>query len=265
MFWLLACTRSDVDTAETGIESTCELGAEICERGICWVEFCADSYEMGSAEGLEIEQPLHTVALSDFRLSRTEMTAGQHRACVEDGACELWPGGEPQEGRCNQESADDELPATCLDWQMARDLCDWAGGRLPSESEWEYAARSGGQPHTYPWGEDEPTCEHANAGANDAECNDHTLPVCSLPLGDTEQGLCDVGGNAYEWVEDWMHDGYVDAPDDGSAWITGGTQLYKVMRGGAIGSSEDLRTRNRTWHEPDFSYGGMGVRCARDP
>ncbi len=266
---LFACTGTEVDSAAETLDSdpqadpSCVLGEQSCdERGVCWVSFCADAYRMGSAgAGEELEQPAHAVTLRGFELTISEMTAEQHRACVDDGSCRLWPGDEPAVGRCNQEEPEAGLPANCIDWDMAVELCAWAGGRLPSESEWEYAARSGGQPPPFPWGWAPPSCTRANFTQGD--CGQVTEPVCSLPDGDTEQGLCDVGGNVFEWVEDWMHDGYVGAPDDGSAWVDGSDESYRVMRGGGIGSAEDLRTRNRTFHGPEFHYGGLGVRCAR--
>lgn len=259
----MACTSEPVEVvAVDTAPPECADGRETCDgNGTCWVRFCDGLFLMGSEDVEELEAPPHNVVVSEFELSRHEMTAEQHRVCALEGACELWPEGELS-GRCNQEDPTARLPANCLTWDMAGDLCSWAGGRLPSEAEWEYAARSG-LDNTYPWGEEEPTCDHAVFRDGEG-CGRQTEPVCSRPQGFTDQGVCDMSGNVFEWVEDWMHDGYQGAPDDGSAWVDGGSQLYRVMRGGGIGSDEDLSTRNRTFHGPEFFYGGMGVRCARD-
>jgi formylglycine-generating enzyme required for sulfatase activity len=148
----------------------------------------------------------------------------------------------------------------CVNFAMAEGFCRWAGGRLPTESEWEYAARSRGLDRTYPWGEAEPSCELA--AIHDPGCTAKgTLEVCSKPAGNTEQGLCDMAGNAFEWCQDDYSDNYKGAPADGSAAFTG--DRFKVMRGGSINSDEPLYTRHRTFHDPPFFFSGMGIRCAR--
>ena len=125
-----------------------------------------------------------------------------------------------------------------MDWEHAVEYCTFAGGRLPSEAEWEYAARSGGQDIIYPWGNQEATCDYAvmfgyGPGIDDPYgCGlHHEWPVCSKPAGNTAQGLCDMAGNVWEWLQDCRHDDYVGAPADGSAWEDP-PGCYRMERGG---------------------------------
>jgi len=240
-----------------------------CDRGICWVTVCGGDFNMGSPASDPLrnndEQPVHRVSVPTFEIMQTEITNAQYRKCVAAGACSQAPAGDlPQ--HCN--TTNPYLPRVCLDYDMATNFCAWAGGRLPSESEWEFAARSRGQAdRPYPWGKEPPNCERAvvRCPKESLVCSDpdKVAPVCSRPAGHTEQGLCDMAGNAFEWVADWQHHSYRKHPTDGSAWTEHASPKWRLMRGGGIGSCADVRTTNRTWHEPEFFYGGMGARCAR--
>ena len=171
-------------------------------------------------------------------------------------------------------------PVNCVTWQQAADYCAWVGGRLPSESEWEYAARSGGQAIDYPWGNTTATCDYAvmDDAAHSPGCDlGTTWPVCSKPLGNSDQELCDLSGNVYEWVQDWylgcyacwmcMYcngcDGSSYAPADGSAWeLPAGTS--RVERGGnLVNDASFLRSANRGAYNPANQTYTIGFRCAR--
>jgi formylglycine-generating enzyme required for sulfatase activity len=183
---------------------------------------------------------------------------------VVDGDCLALPESEDIPSRCNWgEAGYEEHPANCLTWEMAAAFCAWVGGALPSEAQWEYAARSGGLDRTYPWGEAPPSCDLAVINEDDCCGTGRTWPVCSKPDGNTAQGLCDMAGNAFEWVQDWYHGSYLGAPRTAEPWEVEHYAL-RSLRGGGISSDEDVRTRNRTFHDPAFFYSGMGARCVRE-
>jgi len=153
----------------------------------------------------------------------------------------------------------------CVDRAQARAYARWAGGRLPSEAEWEYAARSGGREQKYPWGDAAPDCERAVFDSGGMGCGrNSTWPVCSKPKGNTKQGLCDMAGNVWQWVEDAYHESYDGAPQDGSAWDSPST-MSRVVRGGAwiYRSPAFLRAARRGDFIAGDRYSIFGMRLAR--
>ena len=226
---------------------------------------------MGSPDGSDGPDnlPRHTVTVPAFEITKTEITVAMYDACIDAGMCRshysrtddtrcAWTGG-PVEDRPNH-------PMTCLSWQRAREFCESEGGRLPTEAEFEYAARSGGQDKVYPWGNAPPTCTLASS--NPAGCAlAFGDAVCARPDGRTAQGLCDMAGNAWEWVEDVWVSGYAGAPIDGSARTTGGTD--RVQRGGSYEDAvlDGLKSVYRFHYsgiDEDAGY-SLGFRCARAP
>jgi iron(II)-dependent oxidoreductase len=222
---------------------------------------------MGSdSSAYDDEKPEHLVTVPTFEMTRTEITVRQYGECVTAGSCT-----EPGTGTLanwNDPGYEDH-PVNYVDWQQAVAFCTWAGGRLPSEAEWEYAARSGGQNITYPWGNDAPTCTYAvmynRFPMGDLGCNTgRTWAVCSKEAGNTEQGLCDMAGNLYEWVQDWHHEDYSGAPIDGSAWeVPSGSD--RVTRGGSGWDffGDFLRAAFRVPVPPASQFNDTSFRCAR--
>ncbi len=234
--------------------------------GIKWVHIEGGQFVMGTEAGEDDERPVRAVNVPDFELSRTEVTVDQYAACVSAGVC-----GVPDVGdACNWGLADrGSHPVNCVDWAQAVTFAAWAGGRLPSEAEWEYAARSRGHSQNYPWGDAPPTCERAvaddpNAGGAGCGANS-TRPTCSRFAGNTAQGLCDMAGNVWEWVEDWSGP-YDEAPTDGSARTEQGATEHRVLRGGGWRSDEGLlRAARRGGDAPSLRADGTGFRVARPP
>jgi iron(II)-dependent oxidoreductase len=218
------------------------------------------------------ETPAHAVTVLAFDILRTEVTAAQYAQCVLDGACtEPNTDASPytDDGCTWLVWGDEDNPANCVDLYQAEAYCGWAGGRLPSESEWEYAARSGGQDNEYPWGSEIATCDYAVMsivveGVGVAGCGtERTWSVCSKSNGNTVKGICDMAGNVKEWVPDCWYGDYIDAPTDGSVWDTWSCSS-NVVRGGDLFSTENsTRTRVRYYNPPMGRSPGVGFRCAR--
>ncbi|MHA1962248.1 MAG: formylglycine-generating enzyme family protein [Candidatus Thorarchaeota archaeon] len=216
---------------------------------------------MGSDSGDSNEQPVHEVAVQSFEMTKSEVTVSQYRVCVDAGFCV-----EPSpDYLCNWEAVGtDDHPINCIDWDQASRFCQCAGGRLPSEAEWEYAARGGGQDILYPWGNEDATCEYAVMYDVEMRCGtERTWPVCSKTAGNTQHGLCDMAGNVWEWIRDSWHDNYQGAPIDGSAWDDP-PDSNCVLRGASMyHPSYALRA---TYRSPGITFmpdHAFGIRCVR--
>ena len=160
-----------------------------------------------------------------------------------------------------------------MSWHMLNQFAAWIGARLPSEAEWEYAARNQGQEQRFPWGE-ERSCDYALF----TECSEEFLPVCSRPEGNTTQDICDMIGSLWEWTQDEYYSDYHNAPNDGSGRCDGpcptnsmsdnysseATQA-RVMRGGALFSSHPTPTVYYRITSRDTSRNRLrGGRLVRD-
>ena len=240
-------------------------GAGASTAGLQWVGIPGGSFRMGSTEGADDEKPVHSVQVASFSLLKSEVTMGQYRGCVAAGACS-----EPEKsGDCNWGKGTnrwyDSLPINCVDWNQARKFCAWAGGRLPSESEWEYAARSGGKAWKYPWGNEEATCSRTVMNEEGWGCGKkRTWPVCSKASGNSAHGVCDLAGNVWEWVEDCWHSSYEGAPSSAKAWTSNCSDSGRVGRGGSGGDDAGyLRAAYRFRFSPGPRNDILGFRCAR--
>ena len=212
-----------------------------------WVTITGGKFTMGTdsgEKGFEDAKPIHEVAIKTFDMSKTAVTVEQYAECVIKGGCTKPASGDSSNwGKPGRQLH----PVNRVDWNQAQAYAKFKGARLPSEAEFEYAAASGGKNQKYPWGNAEATSELAVMNA------DGTMPVCSKPKGNTAQGLCDMSGNVWQWVQDKYQDSYKGVPTDGSAFE--GTGSNRVLRGGSFYGNVAGYLR------ADYSgYGAPGIR-----
>lgn len=228
-----------------------------------WVEIPGGSFTMGctpkDTECDADEHPPHAVKVAAFALAATETTNAQYRQCVEAGRCEATS---PQ--RAFDDPAQREHPVVLVSWEDAVTFCEWVGGRLPSEAEWECAARGGNEGWKFPWGKQVPTWKEKRPAGGVFLHDDRwpgTAPVGSYPANG--YGLYDMAGNVWEHVQDRWHDDYLGAPDSAIAWESG-TDPRRVLRGGSwCEAPGSLRVSHRDGGAPAARFGNDGFRCAR--
>lgn len=211
------------------------------------------------------EGPVHVVTVRPFWMLHKEVDVPQFEACVQSGGCkaeDVAPGG----GYFNDGLSERRLhPINGVTWAGARDFCAWLGARLPTEAEWEFAARVGGT-RRYPWGDARPSCELAimDEGGRPGCGVDSTRETWHRTQSDaTAFELRHLAGNVWEWVADW-YGPYDGASQDNPRGPASGTR--RVHRGGAWTSSDpaELRGAYRASLDPDRRVEDVGIRCAAD-
>jgi formylglycine-generating enzyme required for sulfatase activity len=240
-------------------------------------QLCNEYYKAHIARGIciwerfEDELPAHMVALDSFWIDRTEVTNGKYRRCVEAGACDPPArSGSHTRDRYYDDSTYGDYPVVYVDWYQAADYCAWAGGRLPTEAEWEYAAR-GSEGRLFPWGDAfdgtrlnycDANCEFGYADEMVDDGYADTAPVGQFPAGASWCGGQDLAGNVREWVADW-YGNYSSGRQVNPTGPSSGTG--RVLRGGAWPDApDDVRSVNRGGHKPDVVHEKVGFRCAWD-
>jgi len=234
-------------------------------------------FTMGSSPGLasEDEEPAHPVYVDGFWMDEHVTTNGEFRACVAEGVCappaRLWGYLPDLEWVPDyfSNSLYDDFPVVFLQFQEARDYCGWRGMRLPTEAEWERAARGSREEVLFPWGEGEPTCAMANYNDEGVFCEGGPLPVGSFGSNVSPYGVREMGGNVWEWTSDWYGATYYQgSPCENPQGPSQGEE--RVLRGGAWYYDIDaLRVTYRNTWSPTFTfvgnlfgdYRGFGVRC----
>ncbi len=216
----------------------------------------AGTSQLGSDDGDADERPARRAFVAVFDLDRTEVTVGAYRRCIARGACPPLP-----------LAADDALPVTGVSWHDARRFCRWAGGRLPTEAEWERAAR-GDDGRRFPWG-DAPSCANANHGSwkGEGPCGGENPgrpePVGRRPAGQSPFGVLDLSGNVWEWVAD----AWSPRPARGARNPRGPAHGARhVVKGGSCCSELlEPRAANRAAFPPTYRDDDLGFRCAYAP
>ena len=236
----------------------------------------AGTFMLGTADATNDEAPAHTVTLDAFAIDTTEVTVGDYAAflaaqpvglqCADTNTDGLTCAMPDTTGACTFGLPNaDALPVTCVDWFQASAYCAWKGRRLPTEAEWEYAATSGGSGALFPWGSDPADCAHAVLTDTTTLTCAPTGPAttCSLGLGNSGQGVCDLAGN----VAEWCNDGYGPYAADAAVNPTGATIVAgstRVVRGGGFGDAPvGVRAAARTAQNPSFRLAFIGFRCAK--
>ena len=231
-------------------------------KGMVWI--AAHRYRMGiSPDDLatnQNERPPHHVSVDGFWIDRTEVTNDEYRGCVRAGACSP-----PHRTESFDNPRRGDHPVRWVDWFQAKEYCEWAGKRLPTEAEWELVARSGATTQ-FPWGT---SWVPGNANAMGTYRSDiwaETAPVASFEANRWE--TYDLVGNVSEWIEDVYNDDYVGAPRDGSAWYqeTGAAgERRRVVRGGGYDDPPPRhRLSRRSGRRADNPNRSVGFRCVAD-
>ncbi|MEW5940664.1 MAG: formylglycine-generating enzyme family protein, partial [Chloroflexota bacterium] len=213
----------------------------------------------GSDNGNGNERPAHQVYLNTYYMDKYEVTNAFYKACVDEKIC-TDPKRTVSYTRSNyySNSQYSDYPVIYVDWNMAKNYCEWRGARLPTEAEWEKAAR-GTDGRTYPWGESL-NCFMANYSM----CVGDTSAVGSYEGGQSPYGIYDMAGNVWEWVADWYQDTYYqNSPFDNPLGPSSGQ--YRVLRGGSWDPlyAKTVRTTNRGSGVPTDTYRYVGFRCTR--
>jgi len=236
------------------------------DEGCDMAEIPAGCFDMGDHFGVEgwwDELPVHNVCISAFGMDRNEVTNAKYEQCVDAGAC-TDPASSSSVTRPSYygNPTYDDFPVIQVDWVQAKDYCTWAGKRLPTEAEWEYAARGGLAGKRYPWG-DTIGGEDANYLDSGDPWDNDTSPVGTYAANG--YGLHDMAGDVWEWVNDWYQvDYYTVSPTNDPTGPASGT--YRVLRGGSwVAPTNLLRVSTRFPYDPVNVHDiwVFGFRCAR--
>ncbi|MEI7990738.1 MAG: SUMF1/EgtB/PvdO family nonheme iron enzyme, partial [Chloroflexota bacterium] len=250
-------------TQSSPMTSTPELQTRISAKdGMEQVYIPPGEFLMGSvdsdSDAQADEKPQHKVYLDGYWMDKTEVTNAMYQKCVADGTCKDPVGGKASNTHNDyyDNSQYANYPVIYVDWNQAQGYCKWAGGSLPSEAQWEKAAR-GTEGRKYPWGDQSPTCTLANY----SECGGDTKAVGSMADGASPYGVLDMSGNVWEWVNDWYGDNYYQsAPQKNPMGPDSGQ--YRVLRGGSWdGEARDLRSAYRSGGSPGSRGSDGGFRC----
>ncbi|MEO7095743.1 MAG: SUMF1/EgtB/PvdO family nonheme iron enzyme [Polyangiales bacterium] len=228
------------------------------------VSIGAGEFTMGCDGGAEIgcrtnAHPRHQVTLVAYDIDKAEVTQGDYAKCVTSGGCTA-----PKAGCVYDPATRGDFPVTCVTWDQAKAYCGAAGMRLPTEAEWERAARGDAkEDRFYPWGKDPPDCDHANFfGVKGCEFSAAKV-VATRGAGASPFGALDMAGNVWEWTADFYDPGfYATSPASNPTGPSSGSA--RVARGGSFASgTASLQVTYREGFPSDTANREMGFRCAK--
>jgi formylglycine-generating enzyme required for sulfatase activity len=235
---------------------------QLAQRGIAQPEgmvvIPAGEFWMGTEDGLQDARPLHRVHLSSYWLDKYEATNARYRQCVEGGGCTL-----PKDRQAFDDHQHARYPVTNITWSQARAFCQWQGKRLPTEAEWEKAAR-GTDGRRYPWGNNEEVLKnHVRKQELKADISG-TEPVERQMVTASPYGVFDLVGSVSEWVKDWYAEDFYQnsSARDPQGPLRGS---FRVLRGGEWNEkSPNFQASYRGWDDVTYWGPTLGVRCAED-
>ncbi|MFA6836573.1 MAG: FISUMP domain-containing protein [Fibrobacteraceae bacterium] len=280
VLFAISCSENSVTDPDDLAASTWGSGSSSSDTSMVFLS--GECFEMGSTDGSNAETPVHKVCVSDFSIDRHEVTNAEYIAAMGDSAhfddnkCGIFnaDSGQSFSGALPASFRGSDQPMVCVDWSQAEAYCERQGKRLPTEAEWEYAARAG-RTTDYFWGSvvtggcaygniaDKTKLSDGNSWSDPIQCTDGygevTSPVESF--SPSPWGLYDMTGNVWEWTHDWYDSSYYAVSPAANPWgPSSGT--YRVNRGGAWNSLASwLRVSARNWVTPDYSDNALGFRC----
>ena len=251
-----------VENGQSGIDKNAVISSINPKDGAMMLYIPGGEFLMGSVDSdiqaLDSEKPQHAIYLNAFWIYKTEVSNKLYKKCIASGVCSL-----PIKTEKYDSDVYGDYPIEYVNWEQAKIYCEWAGGRLPTEAEWEKAAR-GTDGRKYPWGNKNPTPDEANYRESK---KGGTTPVGIYPKGASPYGVLDMSGNVQEWVQDWYSGDYYrispknnpKGPESGNA---------RVLRGGSWRfAAPVIRTAMRLYLMPassEYDYREVGFRCAKN-
>lgn len=234
------------------------------------ISLCSQHYSPCNRWYYERESPQHRVTLDDYWIDQAEVSNDQYRLCIDAGVCEAPNTCKKGSPTINNPDKSNH-PVVCVDWEDAQAYCNWVGGRLPTEAEWEYAFR-GEAGSIYPWGDEfdgsrlnycDKNCSQTYADDRFDDGYAMTAPVGSYPSGVSWSKVYNMGGNVFEWVSDWMDEYEIEAVSNPSGPLSGSEKMVKGCSW--FYNPAYCRGAARPSVSPDTRFDYLGFRCAMSP
>ena len=255
-----------------------DAGGDFADNSGSMILIPAGPFLMGCVPGDSAcnggEKPQHSVTLNAFYIDKTEVTAEAYKQCVDAGKCTA---PKSPSSSCSPSfygtfgnSSKTNHPVNCVDWNQALAYCKWTDGkgRLPTEAEWEKAARGGLSDKVYPWGDQAPTCTPSQSNtavyySDGSGCGKDSAWAVGTGSSANGYGLYDMAGNVWEWTADWYSSSYYgSSPASDPQGPSSGSD--RVVRGGRFSSDAvNLRSSHRDLYGPSGAGYYLGFRCSR--